>query len=133
MITTITDNLEVTLDEAKAWLRLYVEDLEENGNENNDPDIADIELEMLIEAAKQKADNYVQRDEEYFEDGNGVEIPKAIKLWCLKDIARQYERRASGEDQRSINGAESVHWGEEDYEELWPYRNLSRPPLVEED
>ena len=133
MITAIYDNLEIGLEEAKAWLRLYVEDLEENGNENNELDITDLELEMLIEAAKQKADNYVQRDEEYFDNGNGVEIPKAIKLWCLKDIARQYERRASGEEQRSINGAESTHWDEEDYEELWPYRNLSRPQLVEEE
>ncbi len=120
MITTIYDNLKIPTGEVRGYLR---------ADPHDDPLI-----ERMIDAAKRRADRYVQRDEEYFENENGeVEIPPDIELWVYKTVGRMYERRASGLSQQQIAGAENIFWEAEDMQELWPYRNLSRPPLGAEE
>ena len=107
----ISDRLELSVDEVKSFLREYDDSKEVNTL-----------IKMLIEAAKQAADAYCNNP---FLDENGEEmpIPTVIKLWCLKWIARNYERRASGLVSEQVSGIGSVSWGEEDYSELHPYRS----------
>ncbi|MFW5855778.1 MAG: head-tail connector protein [Bacillota bacterium] len=133
MITTIYDNLDITVEEAKSWLNqevIELDDSEENPVELPEDD----DIERLIDAAKRKADNYIDQDEEYFEnDEEEVEIPEDIEQWVLSVVARWYERRANGEAQKNISGGETVQWNGIDFSLLTPYRNLYHGPLVEDD
>lgn len=78
-------------------------------------------IEFLVDAAKEEADNYCNNP---FLSAYGEElpIPSAVKLWCLKWIARNYERRQSGLTSEQMSGLGSTSWGEVEFDELMPYR-----------
>lgn len=108
-VGAIKDRLELTIDEVKDWIP--------------DDDIKDSVVETLMDSAKESADNFCNNS---FEDDDGYEesIPAAIKIWCLKRIARDYERRIEGLNSEQIAGLGAHMYGENEYEELWPYRRL---------
>ena len=111
MITTIYDNLDIDTQEAIDYLRANPED-------------EDL-IEMMLKSIKRKADNFVQREEEYFENENKeVVIPKDIKLWVLEMLGRKYNHRVNGMSSESVDGYGSITLEEEDYGELWQYRQL---------
>jgi len=106
MITAIYDNLDISAEDVLFYLG-------QNGIAADNKSQA--EVERLIKSVKRRADQYVQREAEYFEHNGSVEIPEDIEQWVYGMVARIYERRANAESQRSVNGAESVHWEDEDF------------------
>ena len=123
MITTIYDNLEVDLDEAKQWIRQYFETCEvEEGEELT---VEEAELQRLVDSAKRDADNFIQREESFFIVDEEVVIPENIKQWVLEVVARTYEVRLSGEASRSIDGAESLQVNKIDKSKLMQYKKVS--------
>jgi len=125
MKTTIYEHLELSVDEVLDWLQINVIELDGNNDIVDLP--AESEIQRLIDAAKQKADNFVDREEEYFEINDEVVIPEQIKQWVLSVVARWYEQRASGEGTRNIQNAEAVDWDDIDFSDLIPYQKKSRP------
>ena len=123
MITTIYDNLEIELDEAKQWIRQYFETCEDV--ENEELTIEKVELQRLIDSAKRDADNFIQREELYFAVDEQVVIPENIKQWVLEVVARTYEVRLSGEVSRGIDGAESLQVDEVDTSKLMQHKKVS--------
>uniref|UniRef100_A0A7C2W724 Phage gp6-like head-tail connector protein n=2 Tax=Thermorudis TaxID=1649508 RepID=A0A7C2W724_9BACT len=106
----VKDRLTVTLEEAKAWLRI-------------DDDADDTLIVSLIEAAKEAADAYLDNP---FTDASGspVPIPAAVKTWVLQRVARLYQRRIEGVTAEQVSGVGSVTYGEDDFSLLWPYRRI---------
>lgn len=106
----IRDRLDLGLEEVKKYLRV-------------DDDHDDVLIEALIESTKEFADEFCNNPFTKA-DGDEQPIPAAIKVWCLKRIARNYERRAEGMAYDQAIGAGSISWGDPEYAELWPYRRL---------
>ena len=111
MITTIYDNLDIDTQEAIDYLRANPEDEQT--------------IEILLNGIKRKADNFIQREEEYFENENEeVVIPEDIKLWVLEMLGRKYNHRVNGMQSENVDGYGSITLDKEDYGELWQYRKL---------
>ena len=123
MITTIYDNLEIELDEAKQWIRQYFETCE--SQTEGKLTIEEIELQRLIDSAKRDADSFIQREELYFTVSEQVVIPENIKQWVLEVVARTYEVRLSGEVSRGIDGAENLQVDKIDTSKLMQYKKVS--------
>jgi len=120
MITAIYDNLEISLEQAKNYLRLAVEE-----HADGDPSILetldDALIEMLIKAAKRKADNFCQRE---LNEYPGEKIPEDVASWVLSIVARKYIQRMSGVASDQESGFGGISWKEEDFADLWPYRKI---------
>lgn len=78
-ITAVQDRLPVTLDDAKAYLRV-------------DADDDDTLIESLIAQAKATADAFLNNP---FTDPDGVDedIPVDVKAWVLRRVSFLYENR----------------------------------------
>jgi len=108
---THSDEWEGSIELEKV--RPYIDELE----------FDDIQLYEMIDTAKEQADLAIERPPEYFENSNGeVVIPDSVKRWCLEYIARLDEKRALGEVERVIDGAESVSWEEAGLDLIWPFK-----------
>lgn len=107
----IEERLELELEQVKTFLRV-------DGAEDDDT------IQDMIDAAKQKADEYCNN---YFTDDGTAEgepqaIPKAIKTWCLSMIARAYERRLNGVTTEYSKDLSQTIWGGIDYSDIFQYR-----------
>lgn len=111
MITAITDRLEVTPEEARAYFRL-------NGV---DGPMGDIIVQLCVNGAKSEADGYLQND---FKDarGNDLAIPASIKMWVLKRAHYHFVQRVGGVSNESVSGIGSVAFGDDPFAELKRYR-----------
>ena len=99
----ITDRVDISLETVKAYLFI----------DNNHEDTV---LEILRQSAITEAETYCNND---FVD---VPIPYPIKTWVLRRIARMYEQRAEGKKSEQISGLTSTTWGDNELNELHPYR-----------
>ncbi len=106
MITAVTDRLEISLEEAKAYFRV-------------DTDLEDEVIVDCVDAAKSEADGYLQND--FTSDGIELPIPPAIKMWVLKRAHYHYAQRVGGVSSESVSGIGSVGYGDP-FAELKPYR-----------
>lgn len=108
---SVKDNLIISTADMRDYLR---------ADPTDDPII-----EMLIEAAKEKADSYTGG---YFDDSDldyTIEIPKDVEIWVYQTVARFYNRRASGINTENESGFGSISWDKADMEILQEYRQLS--------
>lgn len=107
MSTAVTDRLEISLEEAKAYLRV-------------DTDLEDEVIVDCVDAAKAEADAYLQNP---FVDseGNILPIPASVKMWVLKRAHHHYTQRVGGVSSESVSGIGSVAYGDA-FAELKPYR-----------
>jgi len=122
VVTAIYDNLEITLEQAKSYLRLVIEAHEGDDSEKSLLETLDDQLiEKLVKAAKRKADNFCQRE---LEEYPGEEIPEDIEAWVLAIMARKYIKRFSGTSSEREDGFGSIAWEEEELIDLWPYRKI---------
>ena len=107
MITAVTDRLEISLEEAKAYFRV---------------DTA-LEVEVIVDCvdeAKSEADAYLQNS--FVDaDGEAQPIPSALKMWVLKRAHYHYTQRVGGVSNESVSGIGSVAYGDA-FAELKPYR-----------
>lgn len=104
MTTAVTDRLQITPEEAKAYFRL-------NGVEEPMNDIA---VQLCVNGAKSDADGHLKND---FEDkqGNDLPIPPAIKLWVLKRAYYHYTQRVGGVESESVSGIGSVTYNTKEF------------------
>ena len=107
MITAVTDRLEISLEEAKAYFRV-------------DTDLEDEVIVDCVDAAKSEADAYLQNP---FVDseGNILPIPASVKMWVLKRAHHHYVQRVGGVSNEAVSGIGSVVYGDA-FAELRPYR-----------
>ena len=107
MSTAVTDRLDISLEEAKAYFRV-------------DTDLEDEVIMGCVEAAKSEADAYLQNP---FVDAGGeaLPIPPALKMWVLKRAHYHYTQRVGGVSSESVSGIGSVAYGDA-FAELRPYR-----------
>lgn len=107
MITAVTDRLEISLEEAKAYFRV-------------DSDVEDEVIVGCVDAAKSEADAYLQNS---FVDseGNVLPIPASVKMWVLKRAHHHYVQRVGGVSNEAVSGIGSVAYGDA-FAELKPYR-----------
>ena len=106
MITSVTDRLAITLEEAKVYLRV-------------DTDVEDALIMACVDAAKSEADGYLQND--FARDGAELPIPPALKMWVLKRAHYHYVQRVGGVTSESVSGIGSVAY-DDPFAELKPYR-----------
>jgi uncharacterized phage protein (predicted DNA packaging) len=110
----VVDRLSLDPEDVKTYLRV-------------DHDADDDIIEMLVDSAKEHADEFLNNEFTHEdEDGEEVEddIPAPIKMWVLKRVARNYERRSEGLSSAGGRGSDSANWGDEEYTELMRYRLL---------
>ena len=107
MTTAVTDRLAITLEEAKAYLRV-------------DTDLEDEVIVDCVDAAKSEADAYLQNP--FVDaDGQALPIPPALKMWALKRAHYHYTQRVGGVSNESVSGIGSVAYGDA-FTELKSYR-----------
>ena len=108
MITAVSDRLDITIEEAKAYFRV-------------DSDVEDEVIVGCVDAAKAEADAYLQNP---FVDseGNILPIPASVKMWVLKRAHHHFVQRVGGVTGESIAGIGSVSYREDAFAELRPYR-----------
>ena len=111
MITAVTDRLEISLEEAKAYFRV-------NGTSG---DLEDAIVTLCVDAAKSEADAYLQNDFAD-KDGNPLTIPTAIKMWVLKRAHYHYVQRVGGVSNEAVSGIGSVSYRDDMFAELRAYR-----------
>ena len=104
----VTDRLEVTLEEAKVYLRV-------------DTDLEDAVIIGCVDAAKSEADTYLQNPF-VGPEGNPLPIPAAVKMWVLKRAHHHFLQRVGGVANESVQGIGSVAYRDEPFLELRPYR-----------
>ena len=104
----VTERLDISLEEAKAYFRV-------------DSDVEDEVIADCVDAAKSEADAYLQNP---FMDANGeaLPIPSALKMWVLKRAHHHFVQRVGGVTGESIAGIGSVSYREDAFAELRPYR-----------
>lgn len=79
-------------------------------------------LLSLVEGAKEDADNLLNNPF-HLEDGSEAPIPQAVLQWCLRHIARNYERRESGLTSENVVGLGGASISNEDEDEsIYRYR-----------
>ena len=108
MITAVSDRLDITIEEAKAYFRV-------------DSDVEDEVIVGCLAAAKAAADAYLQNP---FVDseGNVLPIPASVKMWVLKRAHHHYTQRVGGVSNESVSGIGSVSYRDDAFAELRPYR-----------
>lgn len=110
MTTAVQERLNLTLADAKAYLRVEVAE-------------DDALIESLIEGVKVDADMFLNNP---FEDDEGdpLSIPNSVRTWCLRRIAQHYEQRLEGVVNDTINTVGNVIYSERgvDFSLLRPYR-----------
>ena len=103
----VTDRLVISLEEAKAYLRV-------------DTDLEDEVIVDCVDAAKSEADAYLQNP--FVDaDGEALPIPSALKMWFLKLSHHHYTQRVAGVSNESVSGIGAVAYGDA-FAELKPYR-----------
>lgn len=108
MITAVTDRLAITLEEAKAYLRV-------------DTDLEDAVIMDCVDAAKSEADAYLQNP--FVDaDGQALPIPPALKMWVLKRAHHHFVSRVGGVANEAVSGIGSVSYRDDAFSELKPYR-----------
>jgi hypothetical protein len=109
-IHTVRDNLSISRDEVKTYLRIASDQTED-----------DAWIDDAIVAAKEAADAICQNENWT----SASKIPKQVKLWCLKYIAYNYERRDLQRRRVALTGLASSEWDFEvpDDRDLLPYRS----------
>lgn len=110
MATAVTNRLQITLEEARAYFRT-------NGNNDVEDDV----ISLCVDAAKSEADAYLQNDFAD-KDGNPLSIPMAIKMWVLKRAHYHYVQRVGGLSNESVSGIGSVSYRDDMFAELRAYR-----------
>jgi len=142
MITTIYDNLTVELDDMRQWLQINVIDLSAESELTIENTLEDNELQRLINTAKRKVDNYIQRPPEFFipgwEEGDPINtqdivIPEDIEQFVFEYAARLFEKRLNGVDTHDIEGADSITFGSIDWSLIKPYKNMDFGRIKEEE
>ena len=115
-ITAVQDRLNVTLEDAKTYLRV-------------DADDEDTLIESLIGEAKASADAFLNNP---FTDSAGAneDIPADVKAWVLRRVAFMYEQRVENVRADSVTGVGTIDYGRAisdqggslDYAMIRPYR-----------
>lgn len=114
-ITAVQDRLNVTLEEAKTYLRV-------------DADDEDTLIESLIGEAKTSADAFLNNP---FTDSSGAneDIPADIKSWVLRRVSFLYENRVENLVIDTVANVGSADYGGRraqasslDYALIRPYR-----------
>ena len=115
-ITAVQTRLNVTTEEAKAYLRV-------------DGDDEDALIEELVKAAKASADAFLNNP---FQDASGAPelIPDDVKLWVLRRVAYLYEQRVENVRADVLTGVGTTDYGRAisdrggslDYALIRPYR-----------
>lgn len=97
MSTAVADRLVVTVEDAKAFLRV----------DHNDEDEL---IEALVDAAKATADAFLNNP---FTDadGNDRPIPSPVRTWVMRRVATQYENRLEGVRSESLASLGTVDYG----------------------
>ncbi len=107
MATAVSDRLDITIEEAKAYFRV-------------DTDLEDEVIVDCVDAAKSEADAYLQNP--FVDaDGEALPIPPALKMWVLKRAHHHYVQRVGGVSNEAVSGIGSVAYGDA-FAELRPYR-----------
>lgn len=119
MFTAVQERLNVTVAEAKAYLRL-------------ETDEEDDLLEVLIDAAKASADAFLNNPFVGMVAGVPVEvaIPPDVKTWVLRRVAFLYEQRVENLRADVLTGVGTADYGRAigdkggslDYSLIRPYR-----------
>jgi hypothetical protein len=106
-VGAVTERLDISLEEAKAYFRV-------------DSDVEDEVIADCVDAAKSEADAYLQNP--FVDaDGEALLIPSALKMWVLKRAHYHYTQRVGGVSNESVSGIGSVAYGDA-FAELKPYR-----------
>ncbi len=115
-ITAVQDRLTVTLQDAKAYLRVDTTD-------------EDALIQDLIDQAKASADAFLNNP---FTDDSGADegIPADVKAWVLRRVAFMYEQRVENVRADSVTGVGTIDYGRAisdrggslDYALIRPYR-----------
>lgn len=104
----VAERLTITLEEAKAYLRV-------------DTGLEDEVIVDCVDAAKSEADAYLQNP--FVDaDGQALPIPPALKMWVLKRAHHHFVQRVGGVANENIAGIGSVSYRDDAFTELKPYR-----------